>query len=203
MPAPRTGINIDPTAEIHPTVLIEGNVTIGAFTKVDSGTILAGNITIGHHTLIRCGCVLRGRISVGNYTHIYDLVNIEGGRPGGRIGSNTCEVADQAIIGSECWINHGVTMHGTQVGDGSSLGLNACCDYNTRIGKGVILANGSATHFDQILPDGTMYEGVPAKLIRENVTDQDRAEYFGLIPAVWCHYQGDGIEKQIRERLKM
>jgi carbonic anhydrase/acetyltransferase-like protein (isoleucine patch superfamily) len=199
----RTGICIDPTAEVHPSVLIEGNVTIGPFTKVDSGTILTGNITIGHHTLIRCNVAIRGTVTVGNYIHIYDLVNIEGGRPGGNIGSVTSVVADKAIIGDGCWINHGATMHGTQIGDASSIGLNACCDYNTRIGNGVILTNGSATHYDQILADNTMYEGVPAKLVKENITDEDRTAYFGLIPEVWCHFQGDGIERSIRERLKI
>ena len=44
-------------------------------------------------------------------------------------------------------------MHGTQIGDGGAVGLNACCDYNTRIGKGAVLANGSATHHDQVIPE--------------------------------------------------
>ena len=196
----RKGINVHPTAEIHPTVLLEGNVTIGPFTKIDSGTIITGNVTIGHHTLIRCNVVIRGRNTIGNYVHIYDSVCIEGGRPA-QVGTSTAEVPDRSIIGDDCWINHGATMHGTQMGDGSAVGLNACCDYNTRLGKGAILANGSATHHDQAIPEDCFAQGVPAQVVQTEITDADRLAYFGLIPAGWTHYQGDQIEASIRKRM--
>ncbi len=32
--------NIDPTADIHPSVILEGRVTVGAYTKIDAGTII-------------------------------------------------------------------------------------------------------------------------------------------------------------------
>jgi carbonic anhydrase/acetyltransferase-like protein (isoleucine patch superfamily) len=54
------GKNIDPTADIHPSVILEGKVTVGAYTKIDAGTIIMGNVTIGHHTLIRCNVTIRG-----------------------------------------------------------------------------------------------------------------------------------------------
>lgn len=193
------GIHVDPTADIHPTVLLEGNVTIGAFTRIDAGTIITGNVTIGHHTLIRCNVVIRGRNRIGNYTHIYDAVCIEGGRPA-QVGTSTAEVPDQSIIGDDCWINHGATMHGTQMGDGSAVGLNACCDYDTRLGKGAVLANGSATHHGQVIPDNCFAEGVPAKVVKEGITDEDRRAYFGLIPRGWTHYEGDRIEADIRKK---
>jgi len=192
-------INVHPTAEIHSTVLLEGNVTVGAYTKIDSGTIITGNVTIGHHTLIRCNVVIRGNNTIGNYTHIYDSVCIEGGRPA-QVGSSMAEVPDRSIIGDECWINHGATMHGTQVGDRGAIGLNACCDYNTRIGKGAILANGSATHVDQAIPKDSFAQGVPAQVVKEGITDDDRRAYFGLVPAEWTHYEGDRIEERIRKR---
>jgi UDP-N-acetylglucosamine acyltransferase len=192
-------IDVHPTADIHPTVLLEGNVTVGAYTKIDSGTIITGNVTIGHHTLIRCNVVIRGRNTIGSYTHIYDSVCIEGGRPA-QVGSSMAEVPDRSIIGDECWINHGATMHGTQVADRGAIGLNACCDYNTRIGKGAILANGSATHVDQVIPDNSFAQGVPAQVVQENITDDDRRAYFGLVPAEWTHYEGDRIEERIRRQ---
>ncbi|MCX5638508.1 MAG: hypothetical protein NTX52_12565 [Planctomycetota bacterium] len=132
-------------------------------------------------TLARPASQIRiGTNKIGNYTHIYDNVNIEGGRPA-KVGSFEAEVPDRSTIGDECWINHGATMHGTQVGDGGAVGLNACCDYiNTRIGKGAILANGSATHIDYVIPDNSFAEGVPAVVKKENITEEDRLNYFGL-----------------------
>jgi hypothetical protein len=31
-------VSIHPTAEIHPTVIMEGKITVGAYTKIDAGT---------------------------------------------------------------------------------------------------------------------------------------------------------------------
>ena len=194
-----SGINIHPTADVHPSVILEGKVTVGPYTKIDIGTIITGNVTIGHHTLIRCNVTIRGTNKIGNYTHIYDNVNIEGGRPA-KVGSSRAEVPDTSVIGDGCWINHGATMHGTQVADCGAIGLNACCDYNTRIGKGAILANGSATHVDQIIPDNSFVEGVPAAVKKENITDEDRLDYFGLLPSAWTRYEAERIEANIRKR---
>jgi carbonic anhydrase/acetyltransferase-like protein (isoleucine patch superfamily) len=191
--------SIDPTAEIHPSVILEGKVTVGAYTKIDAGTIITGNVTIGHHTLIRCNVTIRGTNQIGNYTHIYDNVNIEGGRPA-KVGGSAAEVPDRSIIGDGCWINHGATMHGTQIGDGGAVALNAGCDYNTRIGKGAILANGSATHVGQVIPDNSFAEGVPALVKKTDITDQDRLDYFGVLPSAWTRYEAQNNETRIRRQ---
>ena len=195
----KSGNNIHPTADIHPSVILEGRVTVGPYTKIDAGTIITGNVTIGHHTLIRCNVTIRGTNKIGNYTHIYDNVNIEGGRPA-KVGSSKAQVPDRSIIGDGCWINHGATMHGTQVGDGGAVGLNACCDYNTRIGTGAILANGSATHVDQVIPDNCFAEGVPAAIKKDNITEEDRLDYFGVLPSGWTRYEAKNIEASIRKK---
>ena len=195
----RSGINIHPAAEVHPSVILEGKVTVGPYTKIDAGTIITGNVTIGHHTLIRCNVTIRGTNVIGNYTHIYDNVNIEGGRPA-KVGSSRAEVPDRSIIGDGCWINHGATMHGTQVGDGGAIGLNACCDYNTMLGKGAVLANGSATHVDQVIPENSFAEGVPAIVKKENITEDDRLDYFGVLPSGWTQYEAEKIEERIRAK---
>lgn len=195
----KSGINIHPTADVHPSVILEGRVTVGPYTKIDIGTIITGNVTIGHHTLIRCNVTIRGTNKIGNYTHIYDNVNIEGGRPA-KVGSSKAQVPDRSIIGDGCWINHGATMHGTQIGDGGAVGLNACCDYNTRIGNGAILANGSATHIDQVIPDNCFAEGVPAVVKKKNITEEDRLDYFGVLPSGWTRYEAEKIEASIRKK---
>lgn len=180
-------LEIHPTADVHPTALLEGTVRVGAFTRIDAGTIITGNVTIGHHTLIRCNVTIRGGNTIGNYTHIYDNVNIEGGRPA-KLGSSTAEVPDRSVIGDDCWVNHGATMHGTRMGDGSAVGINAACDYNTRLGPGAVLANGSATRVDQEIPANAFAEGVPAVVKKEDITDDDRRATFGLVPREWTHF---------------
>jgi len=107
---------IHPTARIHPSVILEGKVRVGAYTRIDAGTVVTGDVTIGHHSLIRCNVTIRGRNRIGNFTHVYDNVCIEGGRPA-KVGSSTAEAPDHSIIGDYCWVNHGATMHGTQIAD--------------------------------------------------------------------------------------
>ena len=197
----KPGMNIDPTATIHPSVILDGRVTVGAFTTIGAGTILTGNVIIGHHSLLACNVTVRGTVKIGNYTHVYDNVNIEGGRPAKPTGGSLAEVADQAIIGDHCWINHGAIMHGTQIGDGGAVGLNTACDYNTHIGKNAVLADGSATHVGMVICDGCFFEGVPAVMKRKNLTEEDRAKYFGVSPLAWTTYAGDRQEATAKKRM--
>jgi carbonic anhydrase/acetyltransferase-like protein (isoleucine patch superfamily) len=160
--------------------------------------VITGNVTIGHHSLVRCNVTIRGRNRIGSYVHIYDNVCIEGGRPA-RVGSSTAEVPDQSIIGDDCWVNHGATMHGTQMAARSAVCLNACCDYNTHLGEGAVLANGSATRVGQVIPANCLAQGVPAEVVQENLDDDDRRTIFGLVPAEWTHFEGDRQEAQARK----
>ncbi len=199
--AGKPGITIDPTAFVHPSVILEGRVNIGPYAYLDAGSILTGNVTVGHHTLIRCNVTIRGTVRIGNYTHIYDNVNIEGGRPAKPTGGSLAEVADQAIIGDHCWINHGAVMHGTQIADGGAVGIGSACDYNTHIGKNGVLANGSVTRVDIVICDGCFFEGVPAVQKRKGLTEKEKAQYFGVSPLEWTTFEGDRQEQNAKKRL--
>jgi len=190
-------IEIDQTAQVHPTAILEGNIKIGAYAYVGAGSILTGDITVGHHSLIQCNVTIRGINTIGNYVHIYDNVNIEAGRPANE-GTVTNTERDQSIISDSCWINHGAVMHGTQMGVGAAVGLGTACDYNTRIGAGAILANGSATHIDQIIPANSFAEGVPAVVKKENITEEDRIKYFGLSPGGWIAFESAEREAEVK-----
>ena len=193
----KKGIIIDPTAFVHPTAILEGNVTIGAYSEVGAGCILTGNITIGHHTWLLCSIVLRGTIVIGNYVNIYDLVNIEGGRPKGYHDSD-----DHSVIGDYGWVNHGATMHGSQLGQRAAVGINAALDYNTILGDGAILANGSATTVNTIIPANAIAQGVPAQVVKEHITDDDRIQLMGLVSSEWVKVEAESITKWVEAQLK-
>ena len=197
-----SGIHIHPTADIHPNVYFEGNITVGEYCQIDAGAIIIGDVSIGHHTVIRCNSTLRGTITIGNYVHIFDQVNIEGGRPG-NIATTKNEVPDKAIVQDRCLIYHGTVMHGTQIGEGTVIGMRSCCDYNTRIGKGAILENGTATEVDQIIPDNCIAGGVPAALKLMGITDMQRAEVLGLVPDEWTKIMAYKLEERYRENKRL
>lgn len=193
-------VQIDPTASVHPSVILEGNITIGAYTRIGPGTVIVGDVTIGDHTLIQCNTVIRGTNRIGSWVHIYDMVCIEGGRPGGRVGGVTSEEPDRSIISDWCWVNHGSTMHGAQLAEGATLGLNVALDYNTRVGRDALLADGSACRVNTVIPDGCLANGVPAVVVKEGITDDDRREIMGLVPREWLRYAGERQEETLRLR---
>ena len=80
-----------------------------------------------------------------------------------------------------------------------AVGLNACCDYDTHLAAGAVLANGSATRQGQRIPADCIAQGVPAEVVKENITDEDRAALFGLIPSVWTATHARDHEKRVRE----
>ncbi|HOV70489.1 MAG TPA: hypothetical protein PLZ84_09220, partial [Clostridia bacterium] len=144
-------LNIHENAYVHPKAWLEGNITVGEYSWINAGTCLNGDITIGKYTNIECNCSIRGGTKIGSFTHIYDQVCIESGRPGGRVGSVSCEQPDKTVIGDHVWINHGSTMHGTSIEDGGAVNIGACCDYNTHIGKGAIVGNHSSTNVNTVI----------------------------------------------------
>jgi hypothetical protein len=62
------------------------------------------------------------------------------------------------------------------------------------------LANGSATHVGQVIPANCLAQGVPAQVVQENLTDDDRRAIFGLVPREWTHFEGDRQEAAARAR---
>lgn len=198
---------VDPTAVLEGEVrvgegcfvsagaMLQGEVTLGDGVFIGERTVLTGSISIGDHSSILVNIVVRGTNKIGSYVCIYDLVNIEGGRPYDESG-------DRSIIGDGAWINHGATMHGCEIGEGAAVGINAALDYHCQIGKGAIVANGSACPVGLVVPENCIVEGVPAKLVKRDITDEDRREWLGLLPSEWVVRFADFTPDMVRARLR-
>jgi len=191
-------IKIHPTAYIDPSCVLSGEIIIGKWSRLGPGTVIDGSVTIGNYTTVYCNVTLRGRDNcIGNYVHIYDNVCIESGRGAGH---GTAIRTERCIIEDKAWINHGAVLHGCEVGKGAVVGLNAALDYNCKIGDGAIVANGSACHVGTVIPCNSLVEGVPAKVIKENLTDQDRLELLGLIPSKLAEIMAEVTVKIIKAK---
>jgi len=42
---------------------------------------------------------------------------------------------------------------------------------------------------------------VPAVIKQRHLTDQDRQDYFGVLPSAWTRYEAGRIEESIRKKL--
>src|SRR5664280_2261156 len=49
---PASALNIDPKAEVHPTAVLMGNITVGPYTRIGPKVVIQGDVTIGHHVNI-------------------------------------------------------------------------------------------------------------------------------------------------------
>ncbi|MDX1562964.1 MAG: acyl-ACP--UDP-N-acetylglucosamine O-acyltransferase [Gammaproteobacteria bacterium] len=125
---------IAPTAEIGPFCIIEGDVTIGANTVVESHARIGssyGKVTIGADNLIQCGAVLGGpaqdysfaddrtALVIGDGNRIGEYVSISlGTKKGGgttRIGNKNFIMAF-AHLGHDCQVaDHVVITNATQL----------------------------------------------------------------------------------------
>ena len=179
----RTEIKIGKNTFVHPTAILEGRVTIGDNSRVGPGTIIIGDVNLGSYINLCVNNTLIGNLTIGDHTHIYDNTVIDSSR------SPDVDVfvkkEDAAVIGKYGWVNHGCMMRGSDYEDCVGMGINSCADYGTEIGRKTILAACSATELGARIAPHAFAIGVPAAIRHYGVTDQDRQNYFGLIPETW------------------
>jgi len=178
---------VDPKADVHPTAVLMGNVTVGPYTKIGPKAVIQGNVTIGHHVNILGNAVVSGeKVTIGNYVRIDYGARVVDGRPG-----------DQTYVRDNCWIGMNATVRGSRLEEGASVGNGAVADFNTHLEPGAVLAHGAVSRHDTTIPAGALAEGLPARITKKSATDLDRQRIFGLIPSRWIHYENDRIAAAI------
>ncbi len=180
-------LHIDPKADIHPTAVLMGHVTIGAYTKIGPKVVIQGDVTIGSHVNILGNVAIDvSQLTIGNYVRIDYGARIVDGRPG-----------DKQYVQENCWIGANATVRGSQMDAGAAVGNGAVADFNTHLAAGSILAHGAVAYPDTTIARNGLAEGNPAVVTRNAATDSDRQRIFGVIPAQWIHQENDKIAGDI------
>lgn len=131
---------IDPTAFVHPSAVIIGDVVIGAESSVWPCAVLRGDC---------------GPIRVGQHSNIQD----------GTIVHTTTDFSE-AIIGDRVTIGHSAVIHGCQIGNDCLIGMNATLLDNAVLGQRSIVAAGSVVPVGRLFETGGMIMGSPARIAR-------------------------------------
>ena len=63
--------------DVHPSALIEGQIQVGAGTRILPGVFIEGNVIIGENCKIGPNCYLRGNTSIGDGCHVGQAVEIK------------------------------------------------------------------------------------------------------------------------------
>lgn len=139
---------IHPTAYVHPSVELLGEVEIAEEASVWPTTVLRGD----------CGAIM-----VGARSNLQDGTIAHATR-----GQST------AVIGVECTVGHRVTLHGCRVGDHCLVGMSSTLLDGVALGEWCFVAAGALIPPGKVFEPRSFILGAPAKRIREiNSSEQD------------------------------
>ena len=136
---------VDPTAFVHPTAVLIGDVIVGPGCYVGPSACLRGDF---------------GRLILEEGANIQDTCVMHG-------FPNTDTVIEQ-----DGHVGHGAVLHGCRVGRNAMVGMNAVVMDNAIVGENSIVAAMTFVPADMNIPPRTLVAGVPARLIRE-LRDQE------------------------------
>jgi len=145
--------------------------TPGNYFVAHNATI-TGDVTIGELTSFWFNAVVRGDvapITIGARVNVQDHVVIH------------CDTDVPNVIEDDVSLAHGAVVHGTFVGAGSLVGMNATVLGQTRIGRQCLIAAGAVVPPRMEVPDRMLAAGVPAKIVRPVTTKE--LEYLQWLPA--------------------
>lgn len=131
---------VDPSAYVHPTAVLIGDVIVGPDCYVGPGACMRGDF---------------GRLILKRGANLQDTCVMHG-FPGG-----------ETIVHENGHIGHGAILHGCQVGYNAMVGMNAVVMDNVEIGEEAIVAASAFVKAGTIIEPRVLVAGVPAKVIRQ------------------------------------
>jgi phenylacetic acid degradation protein len=131
---------VDPTAFVHPTAVLIGDVVVGAGCYVGAGAVLRGDF---------------GRIILKDGSNLQDNC-VAHSFPG-----------QDAVVQENGHVGHGAVLHGCVVGREALVGMNAVVMDGAEIGEGSFVGAMSFVRAGMVVPPKTLVAGVPAKIVRE------------------------------------
>lgn len=141
------------------------------------GAVIVGRVRIGAQSGVWYGSVLRADtedIVVGERCNIQDQCGLH------------ADPGEPAILEDRVSLGHKAMVHGAVVETGALIGIGAIVLGGARVGAGALVAAGSLVAPGKTVPAGTLWAGVPGKVVRE-LTDDDR-EIFRHTPELYAEF---------------
>lgn len=138
---------VDPTAFVHPTAVLIGDVIVGAGCYVGPCASLRGDF---------------GRLVLEPGANLQDTCVMHG-FPG-----------TDTVVGEDGHIGHGAVLHGCKVGRNALIGMNAVIMDNAVIGESAMVAACAFVRAGVEIAARSLAAGMPARVIR-NLSDEEIA----------------------------
>ncbi len=130
---------VHPSAFVHPSAVLIGDVVVGARAYVGPCACLRGDF---------------GRIVVEEGANIQDTCMMHG-----FAGKDT-------IAGAESTIGHGAVLHGCVVRRGALIGMNCVVNDNAEVGEDAMVAALAFVRAEARIPPRSLAAGIPARVLR-------------------------------------
>ena len=130
---------VDPTAYVHPSAVLIGDVIVGPGCYVGPCASLRGDF---------------GRLILEAGANLQDTCVMHG-FPG-----------TDTVVEENGHIGHGAVLHGCRVGRNALVGMNAVIMDNAVIGEASIVAASAFVKASQEIPPRVLVAGMPAKIVR-------------------------------------
>lgn len=130
---------VDPTAYVHPSAVLIGDVIVGPGCYVGPCAALRGDF---------------GRLILERGANLQDTCVMHG-FPG-----------TETVIEEDGHVGHGAVLHGCRVSRNALVGMNAVVMDNAVIGESSIVAASSFVKAGAVIPPRVLVAGVPGKVVR-------------------------------------
>jgi phenylacetic acid degradation protein len=138
---------VDPSAFVHPTAVLIGDVIIGPGCYVGPLASLRGDF---------------GRVSVGPGANVQDGCVLH------------CFPGREVTVGQDGHIGHGAVLHGCDIRDGVLVGMNSVVMDGCVIGERSLVGASSFVPADTVVPPAHVISGMPAT-VRRPLTEEEMA----------------------------
>lgn len=131
---------VDPTAYVHPSAVLIGEVVVGAGCYVGPTAVLRGDfgpIEVRAGANIQDGCILHAFPGIGT------------------------------VVEEDGHVGHGAVLHSCVVQRNALVGMNAVVNDNAVVGESAIVAAMAFVKAESVIPPRTLAAGTPARVLRE------------------------------------
>ncbi len=136
---------VDPTAFVHPTASLIGDVIVGAGCLIGPGASLRGDIG---QLILKAGCNVQDNCTL----HCFPGKNV--------------------VVEEDGHIGHGAVLHSCTIKRNAMVGMMAVVMDDAVIGEEAFVAALTFVKAGMVVPPRTLVAGIPAKIIRELSADE-------------------------------
>jgi phenylacetic acid degradation protein len=130
---------VDPSAFVHPSAVLIGDVLVGARAYVGPCASLRGDF---------------GRIVIEAGANIQDSCVLHG-FPG-----------KDTVVAADATVGHGAVLHGCVLRRGALVGMNCVVNDNAEVGEDAIVAAQAFVKAEARIPARSLAAGIPARVLR-------------------------------------